>query len=83
LAPEGDGHLDFDAGPRMRATSKTAGEPHEGLLMIASADGEPLYAIEGQASGVKLTSQGGSRFAGSNGSIGLVIFRRGDEMYAT
>jgi len=30
----------------MRATSKTAGEPNEGLLMIASADGEPLYAIE-------------------------------------
>jgi hypothetical protein len=28
----------------MRATSKTAGEPQEGLLMIASADGEPLYA---------------------------------------
>jgi hypothetical protein len=67
----------------MRATSKTAGEPHQGLLMIASADGEPLYAIEESLAREAHQSREEPLLQKSYGSIGTVIFRRGDAIYAT
>jgi hypothetical protein len=67
----------------MRTTSKTAGEPHMGLLMIASADGEPLYAIEASLAREAHQSRGERLLQKSYGSVGTVIFRRGDAMYAT
>jgi hypothetical protein len=54
----------------------------QGLLMIASADGEPLYAIE-DGLGREAHQSRGEPLGKSYGSIGTVIFRRGDGMYAT